>query len=117
MSCASSKLRPDWSPRWGFGEDLFGQGGLGYGATAAPGMGQGAFGAGEFGIEAETMLIAAPLLEEGTHQIQLRVISRDGGHADSSIQNVSSCPPPPPPASLQATNYDAQTTRLTLQIQ
>ncbi len=111
------ELYPDCLSRWGFGEDAFGMGGLGYNGTTAPGLGKGAFGAGPFGIESSAMSISVPLAEEGTHQILLRVISESGEYADGTIQNIPAWPPPQPPASLQATGYDAQTNTLTLQIQ
>jgi len=117
LALAERKLRPEWSPRWGFGDDPFGTGGLGYDAASAPGLGKGAFGAGAFGQDAEVLVVSAPLAEEGEHQIVLRVISESGKYADGPVQNISAYPPPPPPSSLQATNYDAQTNTLTLQIQ
>ena len=109
--------RPEWLAQWGFGVGPFGSGGMGFDAEAGLGMGQGPFGAGGFGVEGETALLSAPLLEEGTHQVLLRVISESGDYTDGSIRNVSASPPPPPPASFKATNYDAPTNTLTLQIQ
>jgi hypothetical protein len=109
--------RPEWLTQWGFGEGPFGDGGLGFDAASAPGLGKAPFGAGGFGIETEIMFLSAPLLEEDTHQVLVRLISENGEHEDSSIQNVPSCPPPPPPTHFEATNYNATTKTLTLQIQ
>ncbi len=111
------ELRPEWGSSWGLGEDRFGLGGFGHDAGGAPGAGNGAFGAGAFGIGAEAMLISAPLLEEGTHKVLLRVISKASEYSDGAIQNIVVWPPPPAPASLRATDYDAQTGTLTLQIE
>jgi len=117
LALAERKLRPEWSPRWGFGDDPFALGGFGYDAASAPGLGKGAFGAGAFGQDAEVLVISAALAEEGTHRVLLRVISQSGTYADGPVENISACPPPAPPSSLQATDYDAQTNTLTLQIQ
>ena len=111
------ELRPQWAHFWGFGEDRFGMGGLGYDADTAPGLGEGAFGAGPFGIEAELVSVAVPLSEEGTHQVLIRVISRNGEYTDGEIEYITSSPPPSPPTSLQAISYDDETSTLTLEIE
>ena len=111
------ELRPEWGSSWGLGEGRFGLGGFGYDADGAPGAGNGAFGAGAFGIGAEAMIVSAPLLEEGTHKVLLRVISGTGEYSDGTIQDFTAWPPPPAPASLRATGYDAQSGTLTRQIE
>ncbi len=117
LPLAIRKLRPEWLWSWGFAEDPFGMGGLGYDANTAPGIGRGTFGAGDFGIDAKSISISAALVEEGTHQILLRVISESGEYTDGSIQYINVFPPPPPPTSLTTTNYQPETSTLTLQIQ
>lgn len=114
---AIRQLTPEWSSQWGFGKDSFGSGGLGYDAGGAVGLGKGAFGAGLFGVDTELASISAPLPEEGTHQVMLRVVAATGQYADGQVAYQSASPPPDPPAGLVATSYDNQTKELTLQIQ
>ena len=111
------RLSPPWSPRWGFGDDIFGAGGMGYDGSCAVGIGKGAFGPGAFGIDAELTFISVPLEEEGSHQVILRVVSSAGEHTDGEVDPATASPPPNPPETLAATNYDNQTKKLTLQIQ
>ena len=114
---ATRELHPEWSARWGFGDDAFGEGGFGYDAAPAPGLGRGTFGAGPFGHGAETFLMEVPLPEEGQHQLQLRVVNPDGLYADGPLQTLTSCPPPACAGALVPVSYDPQTQTLTLQIQ
>ncbi len=113
---ASTQAWPVWVPRWQFGQDRFGKGGFGYDGTCAPGAGEGAFGAGMFGINTDLIDLEADLPEEGSHQIVLRSRSTDGQIADSDPMYIDANPPPHAAAGLSVTNYDHQQKQLTLQI-
>ncbi len=113
----SRELWPDWTVRWAWGESAFGLGGFGYDGIGAPGLGQGAFGAASFGIETDLLPLSTVLEENGTHKIVLRTITAQGQSADAETQNVDAHPPPAPPASAEVTDYDSQTTTMTLQIE
>ncbi len=107
---------PDWLGRWAWGEDRFGAGGFGYDGEAAPGLGEAAFGAGMLGLDADLIELAAPLGEEGTHQLVLRTETPDGQTADSDTITVQATPPPTPHESVQATTYNTETQMLTMQL-
>lgn len=80
-----------------------------------PGFGRGAFGGGQFGIDAEAMILRVALAEDGTHELRIRVT--DGGQWSERAWTVEVHPPPPSPARLAVTAYDPQTHSLTLQIE
>jgi len=111
------QARPDWCEWWGFGEDPFALGGMGYDAFHAPGAGNGAFGAGAFGVGARLLSLEAPLAEPGAQKVLLRLTSEKGQHGEDEIENVWSSPPSCAPGSLTATDYDVQAETLTVQIQ
>jgi len=111
------RLSPSWSPRWGFGDDVFGTGAMGYDGSCAVGIGKGAFGAGAFGIDAQLAAVSGLLGQEGSHQIVLRVVTPAGEYTDGQVDQVPASLPPTPPESLAVTDYDKQNKELTLQIQ
>ena len=113
---ASADAWPVWIPRWQFGEDRFGQGGFGYDGNCAPGLGNGAFGAGMFGMNADLIALEAVLVEDGTHRIVLRSRAADGQVTDSDSIYIDADPPPDAAEGLTATNYNQQQKQLTLQI-
>ncbi len=110
------EIWPVWVARWAFGEDRFGLGGFGYDGTLALGMGEAAFGAGPFGMEAQPVEVTAPLQETGCHKIVLRTRSADGQSAESEPEYVDAALPGVPASELRALTYDHQNERLTLQI-
>ncbi len=111
------EIWPACMPRWAWGESPFGDDGFGYGGIGAPGLGKGAFGAGSFGMDADIIPMKAVLKDEGDHQIVLRTIAQDGRSTDAETRNFTAAPPPEPPASLTATQYNAETHTLTLEIE
>ena len=110
-------LLPQWCQTWGFGKDRFGFGGSGFDGSRSPGLGRGAFGAGNLGIDTSTLTLSVSLLEEGNHQLKLRTFSEDGQFTDSALESFDSCPPPLTNKTIQAISYNDQTNVLTLQIQ
>lgn len=108
---------PQWAPRWAWGEDPFASGGFGVDGAQAPGIGQGAFGAGLLGVDESLLDLVANLVEEGAHQLVLRAIEPDGRCADGPATKYVSNPPPTPARALQAQSYDLQNQTLILQIE
>ncbi|MFA6133388.1 MAG: hypothetical protein WC869_05150 [Phycisphaerae bacterium] len=112
---AIAEYWPDGTPRWAWGEDHFGLGGMGFDGTLAPGLRDGAFGAGQFGLDAETFVVSHALAEAGAHQLRLRTLTRDGGHCDGPVITFVSAPPLPV-ATLEALAYNNATGTLTLSL-
>jgi hypothetical protein len=108
---------PAWVPRWAWGEDRFARGAFGWDGSAAPGLGEGAFGAGLFGFDERTVTLRAPLVAPGSHQVKIRLLTDDGAVADGPIETVSVDPPPAPPGHISLEDYDPATGRATLNIQ
>ena len=114
LPLALVQLWPDSLPRWAWGEDAFGLGGLGFDGFSAPGLG-GAFGAGMFGIGADTVTIEAAIVEEAAHALVLRVNYPGGSHCDAPAGTVLAAPPPLPPR-LKVIGYDADNAAVVLAI-
>jgi len=114
---AAAVLNPEWAGLWGFGQDGFGSGPMGYDPGQAPGAGKGAFGAGGFGFDSGTTELSCVLPEEGLHQLVLRLVCPDGRSVEGPLEPVLSTPPPAPARSLTAVSYDIQTRVLSLEIQ
>lgn len=114
---ATAALNPPWAGLWGFGQDRFASGAMGYDAWGAPGAGRGNFGAGGFGFGGETAEIIAVLAEEGLHQLELHMVDPNGYDVNIQDEAVNSSPPPTPAESLSAVGYDTDTCMLTLHIQ
>lgn len=113
---AAAQAWPASSPRWAWGEDSFGQGGLGYDGSRGPGFGRHAFGAGPMGIGWQLVTLQAPLAQEGMHRIVIRATAPDGRHRDLQAVNFPATPPPPPPRSLEFVAYDEPTRQLTVAV-
>lgn len=113
----SREVWPAWINRWGLGEDEFALGSFGYGGSTAPGMGRGAFGAGVFGINTDTIQLTAVLAETGTHQVVVRTAAPNNQYAAATTKQIAATPPPAPPSGIAVSNYDHSTGTLTLQIQ
>jgi hypothetical protein len=112
---ATREIWPAGAPRWGWGEDRFGLGGAGYDGSVAPGLGRGAFGAGQFGMNAETFILTADLPEAGTHRLLLRTLKPDGRYCDSAEETIIS-DPPAVSGVLMPIGYDADTQTLTVEL-
>ncbi len=114
---ASRQVWPAWLNRWGLGEDEFALGGFGYGGSTAPGLGRGAFGAGMFGINTDTVELTVVLAETGTHRVVVRTAAPDNRYAPASTKQIAATPPPTSPDGIAVSNYNHSTGILILEIQ
>lgn len=114
---ATAQAWPESVARWACGEDRFGQGGFGYDGSQAPGAGMGAFGAGEFGMDAGAIVLRPVLSAPGEHALVIRSVSPAGGVAELPPQSFVASPPPASPSNVAVTDYDSQNQTVTLQIE
>ena len=102
---------------WGFGISSFGQGGFAVDGADGPGFGDGDFGVGPFGINGILLSVNMGLCEEGTHDIEMRVVSQEGTASQPIEDNFEAFPPPAPVVSITPTSYDSETHKLTFTIE
>lgn len=107
---AGAELRPPWGPLWSFGQDVFGRGGFGFDGALAPGLGRGAFAAGQFGLDACTVELTVPLRGEGARELTVRTL-RAGAASEMATITVLVASPPPPAVALTFIAYDCQADR------
>ncbi len=114
---ASEEFWPVWLPRWAgasaepFGADLAALAGEGLG------LGLGAFGAGDFGVDADTVDLTLTFEQSGEHSVQLRVTDQQGLLAQGPVRTFQADLPPQPPAGLSVVAYDGASELVTLSIQ
>ena len=114
---ASEEFWPVWLPRWAgvsaqpFGADLAALAGGGLG------LGLGAFGAGDFGVDADTVDLTVAFDQGGLHAVQLGVAGEGGLLAQGPAQTFQADLPPLPPLGLSVVGYDATAELVTLSIQ
>jgi hypothetical protein len=114
---ACEEFWPVWLPRWAAAsDDPFGTN-LAALAGGGPGLGLGAFGAGDFGVDADTVDLIVALDQPGEHAVQLRVTSDQGVLAQGLVRTFQADLPPRPPTGLSVVAYDATAELLTLSIQ
>lgn len=102
---------------WGFGVGSFGEGGFGVDGSDAPGFGGGEFGVGPFGIGGTLLPLNMGLCEEGTHNIEMKVVSPEGITSAPITDNFDAYPPPAPAVSITPTSYNSETNRLKFTIE
>lgn len=112
----SRELWPPGVPHWGWGRGGWGRGGFGLDADLAPGFGGGPFGLGPLGVDTERMDIALPLTDDGTHEIELRVLTPEGQVSAAIDDSFAAHPPPTPLEAITATDYDMDTRMLTIEL-
>jgi hypothetical protein len=110
----SRELWPAGVPHWGWGRGGLGRGGFGIDADLAPGFGGGPFGLGPMGVDVERMNLSLPLKNDGTHAIELRIVTAEGKTSDAVEDSFTAHPPPAPLRAIHATNYDTNTHILTV---
>ena len=114
---ASEEFWPVWLPRWAgassqpFGADLAALAGGGLG------LGLGCFGAGDFGVDADTVNLTVTFDQGGAHSVQLGVAGEGGLLVQGPARTVQVDVPPQPPAALSVVAYDATAELVTLSIQ
>jgi hypothetical protein len=113
---AAEEPWPAHLERWGFGEEDFGQDSFGFECAAAPGLGMGGFGGGEFGMDGGVMELDVPLQEEGRHNLQVLLRRQDGQVAALPLVQIESSPPPAPTRRIAFDHYDALDHQITLSI-
>ena len=62
------------------------------------------------------LILRLPLMQDGTHQLQLTAVDAIGHASQAVIVTFTSSPPPLPAQSLVPLDYDGGTHTLTLQI-
>ena len=112
----SREFWPAGVPHWGWGRGGFGRGGFGVDADRAPGFGSGSFGLGPLGVDVERMDIHLPLKNDGTHDIELRVVTPEGQISTAVNDSFAAHPPPAPLKAITATNYNSNTQILTVNL-
>jgi len=112
-----TSIWPSWVPLWGFGSSDFGVGGFGIDGADAPGFGGGDFGAGPFGINGLSAPVELGVCEEGTHDIEMRVVSPEGITSQPVTDNFEAYPPPATAVSITPTSYNNETNKLTFTIE
>jgi len=105
---------PAWIDRRPWARGPFGLEGGGMGGLDSPGLGLGAFGAGEFGLDADLIALEAKFRSPGVQRLIVRAIGADGEFADSEPFALTASPPPLAPVSLRPAAYDPRTDTLTL---
>jgi hypothetical protein len=114
---ASEEFWPVWLPRWaGASDDPFGAD-LAALAGEGLGLGLGAFGAGDFGVDADTVDLTLTFNQDGAHAVQLRVTDQQGLLAQGPVRTFQADLPPQPPAGLSVVAYDGASELVTLSIQ
>jgi hypothetical protein len=116
QALACEEFWPVWLPRWaGASDDPFGTD-LAALAGGGLGLGLGAFGAGDFGVDADTVDLIVAFDQAGAHSVQLRVASDQGVLAQGPARTYPADLPPRPPMGLSVVAYDAASELVTLSI-
>lgn len=108
---------PAWASPSAMGQDDFGVGGFGFGGSQGPGLGNGAFGLGPLGIDADPIELWGTLPKDGLYHLTIRCRSFDAACFDVSLPDVRAMLPPLLPLSVRPIAYDAANSRLSLQLQ
>ncbi len=106
-----------WQDKAGFAMSGFGLGDLGYDSAAAVGLGKGAFGHGQFGLDADTIEWTSPPLPTGAYRFAVKVLNKSGSQSSTSeTEPITVTPAARPAEGLSISSFDNQTNQLVLTI-
>jgi hypothetical protein len=95
----------------------FGAGDFGYDSAASVGFGNGAFGHGQLGLDAEAIEWTGPVLPLGTYRFGVRIAEEAGNEGPAGeTAPTTVVPTARPAAGLDIVTFDLNTNQLTLSI-
>ncbi len=112
------KIWPAWQDKAGFGMSKFSMDDFGYGSAAAVGFGNGSFGHGQFGLDADTIEWVSPPLQAGVYMFGVKVIDERGNESNASeTEPITVIPAARPAERLSISSFNKQTNQLVLKIE
>ena len=112
------RIWPAWQDKAGFAMSRFGLSDFGWDSAAAIGFGKGSFGHGQFGLDADTIEWASPILPSGTYKFGVKVRDVSGRQSTGSeTVPITVTPAARPADGLSVSSFDKQTNQLVLNIE
>ncbi len=111
------QIWPAWQDKAGFAMSEFGLGDFGYDAAAAVGLGKGAFGHAQFGLDADMIEWTSPPLPAGVYKFGVKVTDKSGTQSSTSeTEPITVTPAARPAEKLGVSSFDNQTNQLILAV-